>query len=448
MVTTTTSATKGFSREAVEELSHRRNEPDWLLQKRVAAWETYEQIPMPKRTDEEWRRTDIRMLPIDEVAPFGELDARVRSRAELPASVAAQVEAAGEVSGVVVQHDSATTYYEVDGSLAEQGVIFSDLDTAIREHPELLQQYFMTDEGVAASENKFAALHGAFWTTGTLLYVPANVEVELPFRAFSTLGAGGLATFNHVLIIAEEFANVTLVDFYDSETFDQESIVDNVIELHAAEGAQVRYIQVQDWGRNVWNFITQKGVIHQDAAVRTLNVSLGSSLSKALIASNLVGAGSSAEMLGLYFADETQHIDHQTRQNHISPYASSDLLFKGAIKDSSRSVYSGVIKVWPKAHKTDAYQANRNLTLSPTARADSIPNLEIGANDVRCTHGATIAQIEEEYIFYLMSRGITRTEAEKLIVDGFFDEVIERVPVESVQTTVRAAIDKKIGYTI
>ena len=153
-------------------------------------------------------------------------------------------------------------------------------------------------------------------------------------------------------------------------------------------------------------------------------------------------------MLGLYFADGHQHIDHQTRQNHISPYASSDLLFKGAIKDSARSVYSGVIKVWPKAHRTDAYQANRNLILSPTARADSIPNLEIGANDVRCTHGATVAQIEEEYIFYLMSRGISRTEAEKLIVDGFFDEVIERVPVESVQATVRRAIDQKIGYTV
>jgi Fe-S cluster assembly protein SufD len=448
MLTTTTSATKGFSREAVEELSHRRNEPDWLRQKRIDAWQTYEQIPMPKRTDEEWRRTDIRLLPIDDVTPFGPLDGRVSSRADLPADVAAQIEASGEVSGVVVQHDSATTYFEVNPALAEQGVIFADLDTAIHEHADLLQKYFMTDELVPAGENKFAALHGAFWTTGTVLYVPANVEVELPFRAFSTLGSGGQATFNHVLIVAEEFANVTFVDYYQSETFDQESIVDNVIELHAAEGAQVRYIQVQDWGRNVWNFITQKGIVHQDAAIRSLNVALGSSLSKGLIASNLVGPGSSAEMLGLYFADENQHIDHQTRQNHVSPFATSDLLFKGAIKDNSRSVYSGVIKVWPKAHKTDAYQANRNLTLSPTARADSIPNLEIGANDVRCTHGATIAQIEEEYVFYLMSRGITRTEAEKLIVDGFFDEVIERVPVESVQTTVRAAIDQKIGYTV
>jgi Fe-S cluster assembly protein SufD len=448
MSTAIQGATKGFSREAVEELSHRRNEPDWLRQKRLDAWSQYEQIPMPKRTDEEWRRTDIRLLPIDEVAPFSDFVDRVSDRADLPALVRPHLEAAGEVSGTVVQRDSATLYFDVDPSLASQGVVFADLDTAVREHPDLLRQYFMTDEAVPASDNKFAALHGAFWTTGTLLYVPDDVEVELPFRGYSTLETPGIGTFNHVLIVAGANASVTFVDYYQSETFAQESIVDNVIELHAAEGAQVRYIQVQDWGRNVWNFTTQRGVIHQDAAVRTLNVALGSRLTKGLIASNLVGPGSSAEMLGLYFADESQHFDHQTRQNHISPYATSDLLFKGAIKDRARSVYSGVIKVLPKAHRTDAYQANRNLILDPTARADSIPNLEIGANDVRCTHGATIAQIEEEYVFYLMSRGITRTEAEKLIVDGFFDEVIERVPVESVQQTVRAAIDKKIGYTV
>jgi len=448
MSTTIQGATKGFSRAAVDELSHRRQEPDWLRQKRVEAWEAFEQIPMPKRTDEEWRRTDLRLLPIDDVLPFAEQADRLTSRADLPAGVAAEVEAAGEVSGVVVQRDSSVIYFESDPSLAEKGVIFSDLETAVREHPELLQKYFMSDETVPVTDNKFAALHGAFWTNGVVLYVPQDVEVELPFRVFSVQEAAGIATFNHILIVAEENADVTLVDFYDSETQEEESIADSVVEVHAAEGAQVRYIQVQDWGRHTWNFSTQKGVIHQDAAVRSLNVSLGARMSKTLIASNLVEAGSSAEMLGLYFGDDTQHFDNQTRQNHESPYASSDLLFKGAIKDRSRSVYSGVIKVWPKAHGTDAYQANRNLILSPTARADSIPNLEIGANDVRCTHGATIAQIEEEYVFYLMSRGITRTEAEKLIVDGFFDEVIERVPVESVQKTVREAIDRKIGYTV
>jgi Fe-S cluster assembly protein SufD len=448
MATSVKGATKGFSREAVEELSHRRNEPDWLLQKRLEAWEQYEQIPMPTRTDEEWRRTDIRDLPIDEVMPFTDFAARVSGRDELPESVKAALEAAGDLSGLVVQNDSSIIYYEVDSSLASQGVIFEDLDTAIAEHPDLLQKYFMTDDAIPAGDNKFSALHGAFWTTGTFIYVPANVEIALPFRAFSTLSTPGIGTFFHTLIVAEENARVTFIDNCQSETMDKESISDNVVELHAASGAEVRYIQLQDWGRNVWNFHTQHAVIQQDAAIKSLNVALGSQLSKAMISSTLAGPGSLAEMLGLYFADEDQHIDHQTRQFHKSPYASSDLLFKGTVKDEARAVYSGTIVVAPKAHGTDAYQANRNISLSPRARVDTIPKLEIEANDVRCTHGATISQIEEEYIFYLMSRGINRTEAEKLIVDGFFDEVIERIPVESVQQTVRTAIDKKIGYLI
>jgi Fe-S cluster assembly protein SufD len=448
MATSIQGATKGFSREAVEELSHRRNEPDWLLKKRLEAWETYEQIPMPQRTDEEWRRTDIRDIPIDDVAPFTSFSPRVASRGELPESVRAALEAAGDLSGVVVQNDSSIVYHEVDPDLAKQGVIFVDLDTAVAEHPDLLQKYFMSEGSIPASNNKFSALHGAFWTTGTFVYVPANVEIELPFRAFATLSTPGIGTFFHTLIVAEENARVTFIDNCQSETFDTESISDNVVELHAASGAELRYIQIQDWGRNVWNFHTQHGVVAQDAAIKTLNVALGSQLSKAMISSTLAGAGSLAEMLGLYFADEDQHIDHQTRQAHMSPYASSDLLFKGTVKDEARTVYSGTIVVAPKAHGTDAYQANRNLSLSPKARVDTIPKLEIEANDVRCTHGATISQIEEEYIFYLMSRGINRTEAEKLIVDGFFDEVIERVPVESVQQTVRTAIDRKIGYLV
>jgi Fe-S cluster assembly protein SufD len=448
MATSIQGATKGFSREAVEELSHRRNEPEWLLQKRLEAWAAFEQMPMPSRTDEEWRRTDIRDLPIDDVAPFASLSPRVSSRDDLPESVRIGLDAAGDLSGLVVQDDSSIVYYEVNPDLASQGVIFVDLDTAIVEHPDLLQKYFMADEVIPAADNKFAALHGAFWTTGTFIYVPANVEIELPFRAFSTLSTPGIGTFFHTLIVAEDNARVTFIDNCQSETFDTESISDNVVELHAASGAELRYIQIQDWGRNVWNFHTQHGVIAQDAAIKTLNVTLGSQLSKSMISSTLAGPGSQAEMLGLFFADDDQHIDHQTRQSHQSPYASSDLLFKGTVKDEARTVYSGTIVVAPKAHGTDAYQANRNLSLSPKARVDTIPKLEIEANDVRCTHGATISQIEEDYIFYLMSRGINRTEAEKLIVDGFFDEVIERVPVESVQQTVRTAIDRKIGYLV
>ncbi|MCO5176831.1 MAG: hypothetical protein M9890_07680 [Thermomicrobiales bacterium] len=189
MSTTIQGATKGFSREAVDELSHRRQEPDWLRQKRIEAWEAFEQIPMPKRTDEEWRRTDLRLLPIDEVLPFADQADRLTSRADLPAAVAAEVEAAGEVSGVVVQRDSSIIYFEVDSALAEQGVVFSDLETAVREHPELLQKYFMSDATVPVTDNKFAALHGAFWTsTAFVLLRPAGRRGRSAIPGF--LGSG------------------------------------------------------------------------------------------------------------------------------------------------------------------------------------------------------------------------------------------------------------------
>lgn len=437
-------ATKGFSRRAVEELSSLRGEPDWVREQRVKAWETYEAIPMPTRTDEEWRRTDIRRLPINDVAPFSTANGRVDDVSDLAPEVTALLGDDEQRAGLTVQVDSSAVYSTLDADVAAQGVIFTDMDTAIAEHPDLVKKYFMT-QAVPADDNKFAALHGAFWSGGTFVYVPADVQVEVPLHTQVYASNAGLGIFPHTLIVAEEGASVVLVEHWKSETSDEPVIAAPVIEIIAGEAAEVRYIQLQDWGRNTWSFATQRGVLGQDAAVKTLNVALGSRLSRANISSKMDGAGAAAEMLGLYFADENQHLDNHTMQDHVSPYASSDLLFKGAMKDKARTVFSGLIRVHPNAQRTDAYQANRNLILSRTARADTIPNLEIGANDVRCTHGATVGQVEEEYLFYLMSRGIQRNEAIKLIVDGFFDEVIERVPVPEVQQTVRAAIARKIG---
>ncbi len=282
--------------------------------------------------------------------------------------------------------------------------------------------------------------------------MPDDVEVELPFEAISTHSKPGIATAFHTLVVAGENARVTFIDYCVSDTLSKdvegESFANNVIELHASEGSELRYIQIQNWGRHVWNFNTQRGHIAQDGAIRSLNVSLGSMFSKNSIASIMAEPGAQAEMLGLYFTDENQFLDNHTHQDHDAPYALSDLLFKGAVKDRSRAVYSGLIRVAEKAFGTDAYQANRNLSLSEHARVDTMPNLEIGANDVRCTHGATVSRIEDEYLFYLMSRGISRTEAEKLMIDGFFAEVIDRVPVPQVQEIVQNVIDQKIGYTV
>jgi Fe-S cluster assembly protein SufD len=444
MSTTVQETARGFSRRAVEELSWRRGEPEWVRARRLEAWSIYEATPMPSRTDEEWRRTDIRRLPIDQVLPFAGLDRRAGSLDKLPPALVESVGEAALRSGLLVQVDAATAYTELDPALVEKGVILTDLATAIERYPDLIQRYFMT-EAVKPSDNKFAALHGAFWSGGVFVYVPANTQVALPLRSHVWAETPGAAIFAHTLLVTGEGASVVLIDTWACPTAQEPVIASNVVEIIAGEAAQVRYIQLQDWGRNVWNFTTQRGLVQQDAVLNTLNVGLGSRLSKAFIASHLVGPGAAAEMLGLYFADDAQHLDHQTRQWHMCPLCDQRPAVQG------RPEGSGAHRLLRSDQGVPTRPAHRRVPSKPqpdpfpTARADTIPNLEIGANDVRCTHGATVGQVEEEYIFYLMSRGISRPEAVKLIVDGFFDEVIERVPVTEVQETVRAAIARKIG---
>jgi Fe-S cluster assembly protein SufD len=432
----------GFTREAVEELSRRKQEPAWLLEKRLAAWSVFEGIEWPQRTDEEWRRTDFRALKFDRLQPF--TFAADGSVAEATISDAKAVSAGDVNAGVVVQQDAVVLCNEHGSDAAAKGVIFCDLDTAFRDHRELVEKYFMT-EAVPVDFGKFEALHAALWQGGAFLYVPAGVTVELPYRNFVVASEGGSSVFTHTLAVLEEGAEAFVVDAYSSPEREGQTFTSAVVELIVAKDAKLRYVQVQDWGRNVWNFMTERAVLAEDSTLNSLQVTLGSRFSKSSIGAHLRGRNSLAEMLGIYFADGDQFFDHHTWQLHEAPYATSDLEFKGAMKGSARSVYSGLIKVFEGAQKTDAYQQNRNLVLSRTARADSIPNLEIKANDVRCTHGATISQVEEEHLFYLQARGVPRSEAQKLIVEGFFRPVIDRIPVEDIQGFLESAIARKVG---
>jgi len=447
--TTAPTELTGFSRDAVEELSRQKGEPRWVLEARLRAWETYERLPMPTRQDEEWRRTDLRRLRLDRFKPFAADGQRVTSLEQIedgggsPGALAFGT--SEQRGGIVVQRDRSTLFSELAPDLAAQGVIFCDLDTAVREHPELVQKHFMT-EAVPADFGKFEALHAAMWQGGAFLYVPRNVAVELPFRVFALAQEAGTATFTHSLVVVEENAEAFFVDAYRSETQEEAAFASAVVELVLRQNAKLRYVQLQDWGRHVWNFMTQRSVLGRDAELKSLQVTLGSKFTKNSIGAHLRGENALAEMLGIFFGDGDQFFDHHTWQLHESPYATSDLEFKGALKEKSRSVYSGLIKVSEGAQRTDAYQQNRNLVLSRTARADTIPNLEILANDVRCTHGATVSQVEEEHLFYLESRGIPRSEAQKLIVEGFFRPVIDRIPVEEIQDFLQGAIAAKVGY--
>ena len=435
----------GITADTVRALSASRSEPEWMLQKRLDALAIYEQLPMPGRNDEEWRRTNLRGLKLDQY----QVETSVAEQAaSLEAVIGGgehqlQFGTVDQRAGISIVSDHGTLWQEA--SELPEGVIFTDLTTAVNEHPDLVREYFMT-QAVPADFGKFQALHAALWQTGIFLYVPEGVTVDLPFRSFAMQPTVGSALFNHSLVVVEKNAEAFFVDAFQSDTAEGTSFTSEVVELFLKDDARLRYVQVQDWGRHVQNFMTQRAILGKDSELKSLEVTLGSKFTKNSIGSHLRGENGLAEMLGIYFGDEKQFFDHHTWQLHESPYATSDLEFKGALKEGARSVYSGLIKVEPGAQKTDAFQQNRNLVLDRTARADSIPNLEIEANDVRCTHGATVSQVEEEHIFYLQARGIPRTEAQKLVVEGFFRPVIDRIPVEEIQDFLQTAIARKVGY--
>lgn len=430
----------GLNQAGVEGLSAQRREPEWFLDLRRRAWRFYEEIAWPTGEEEEWRRTRLTGLSIDDFRLPNAAGPERGDRADLPAYLREEMESV-ESAGALVTENGAVRYHELSSELAAKGVLFTDLNTAIRQHPELIQRYFMTNN-VAVDADKFTALHAALVTGGAVLYVPRNVQIELPLYGI-TAASGGLADFAHTLIIAEENSQVTYVDEMVSDG-EGAAFHSGVVEIFAQAGAVVRYLHSQDWNTNTWHFSTQQAQMRRDAQINWMTSSWGSRLSKINLEMQLLERGGHGELLGFYFPSGRQHLDHHTMQNHMADHCTSDLLFKGALRGRSRSVYSGSIKVWPHAQKTDAYQKNENLVLDKRARADSIPGLEIEADDVRCTHGATVSKIEPEYLFYLMARGLSQYQAEQMIVTGFFEEVLNRVPVEGVRRKLEQSIARKI----
>ena len=436
-----------ISPETVSAIVTARNEPDWMAARRQHAWDVYRETPMPTTKDEEWRYTDLSKIDWQELAMLDSTPPQpVSSRDEIPTEIQAALHVDHPSSAWSVEHNSTSIFSEVEDQLTRQGVLFLDLAEAIANHPELVQKYFMTS-AVTPEFGKLAALHGAFVSGGRVIYVPAGVEVELPINTLRWLDIERTALFPHTLVIAGPQSKVTYVEECASPARAQEGLAMNcgVTEIIAEEGANVRYAIVQQWGRHVFHYQAVRVFAHKDAHIQTLLVTLGAGVARSDVETDLQAEGANSEMLGIYLGDSDQHFDHYTYQLHQAPHAGSDLLYKGALKDRSRSVFRGMIRVMPGAQGTDAYQTNRNLILSEDAHADSLPNLEIEADDVRCSHGATIGQQDEQQIFYLMSRGLSRDDAEKLIVYGFFEEVLARVPVDWLHKRLTRVIERKLG---
>ena len=332
----------------------------------------------------------------------------------------------------------------LDPVLAAKGVVFTDLATAEQKYPQILAG--ILGKIVRPQEGKFAALAGSLARQGVLLYIPRGVQIEQPLH--SILWGPGInqAYFSHILVWVDQGASLTYVHESASHTeAEGQALHAGIVEIKVEASANLRFVELQSWGAHMWNFSHERAQVGRDANLDWVFGAIGSHLTKNFSDLELVEQGAVGRMSGFYFTDGVQHLDHDTQQNHMAPHTTSDLLFKGALRQHSRSVWQGMIYVAPGAQKTDGYQANRNLILSPEARADSIPGLEILADDVRCTHGATVGKIDADQVFYLRSRGIPYETAERLIVEGFFDPIMQRIPFEGVRARFQDAIHDKMG---
>lgn len=436
----TTSTTGGFTEDAFHRFMKGRDEPPWLVERRREAFARFRAFSWPNARDEEWRRTDIRALKLDAFAP--------------PAAEASAAPAASAFDDLWASLSShyATGMLHVDGPAVREpdpakltGAVFVDLARAAKDHPEILDRYLLT-QAVTANDDIFAALHAAFWNGGSLLYVPRGVKIEAPLFSLVGLTRPGSVDLNHTLVVLEDGAEATLVRETAGRRGDGAgpAFHAGALEVFVGQEARLTLVNIQNWDDATWHFSRERAIVGRDASIQWTVGGLGSRLAKVNQEVVLAGSGASAQVNGVMFTTGRQHLAYFTRQDHAAHHTTSDLLYKGGLKDRSRVVWKGMIRVEKDAQRTDAYQKNDNLVLSESARADSIPGLEIEANDVRCTHGATAGRVDEDMIFYAAARGIPREVAVRLIVEGFFADVYDRISLEPVRETLRQAVAAKL----
>jgi Fe-S cluster assembly protein SufD len=405
-----------FTKQHVQELSAAHGEPAWLREARLRAWERFEGTPMPDSSrDEDWRRTDVSKLDLNAFEPSlngANTPELSRSEAALPS-----------------------------------GVVFTTLGDAVMSHPDLVREHLDDADG------KFLSLNAALWAGGAFVYVPDGVQLEAPLIA--SYGESAQALFPRTLIVLERGASLVYIDCFGGaartilgakgDTAAATHLSAASTHIVVKDGAHLAYVSLQERGSQTWHFSTERAVIGRDARADLVIAALGGGVSKSYVDTVLTGPGGEANLVGLVLTDGQQHVDHQTLQEHLAPHTTSNLLLKSAVKGHSQSIFAGLVRMPREAQQSDAFQEARALLLSEHAKADAIPKLEIVANDVRCTHAGAIGQVDAEQKFYLMSRGIPEPEAERLIVTGFFEPALERIPIEKVRESTRKALAARLG---
>lgn len=400
------------------------------------AFENFFETPLPARNDENWRFANRKSLELDG------FDFNVPSASYDAQTLIEKSDFTERDSGQLVLADNRTIRFEqASQELRDKGVIWQSLETALIEHSDLLKDYFMKQDIDLGSE-KFAQLHSAFVSNGALLYIPRGVEIDAPFSIYNWSVASGGTIFPHTLVIAEEFSKVRIVEAHLSES-DAPALSCGVTHLFAGVGAKIDHTLIQNFNEQTLGFQINSNIAGQDSEVKMNSVVIGGRQYRSETHGQIKGAGAHVDMRSMALADSGQEIDQRTLQTHSAPHATSNLLFKNALKQDSKTIFSGLIKVDDGAQQTDAYQTNRNLLLSSTAEANSLPGLEIEANDVKCSHGATTSEIQDDEIFYMLARGIPKETAQELIVYGFFEEILDCIDDGKLAETARGLIRAK-----
>lgn len=413
--------------------------PEWFREQQRNAWSKFEAIPRPRRKDQPWRFSNVDLLDLSSFQSPGPLSEDDRKNVLKYSRGLDQFAAR-----LIFANDQLIERDIVSEDLKKRGVIFQPLERAMVEHADLFRKYFMSTEATLGSA-KFAALHQAMVSNGTFLFVPRGVEIERPIEIFHWLRHDNISIFPHLLLVTDELAKVTVIEYFRSCDRNAPGFACGVNDLIAGPGAKVTYVCAQDWSKNTIALQMNSTTVDHDAAAMSLNLNIGARYARFEGLSRLIGEGARSDMLAVSVATNEQEFDSRTLQDHISPRSASDLLYKNALDDKARCTFGGLIRVEPHAHFTDAYQKVRNLLLSDDAEANSMPGLEILADNVRCTHGATSGQVNEDEMFYLRSRGIPLKIAQRLIVSGFLNEVVQRLDQPGIAEHLNRLIEQKFA---
>ena len=408
----------------------------WLRDRRIAAWQAFTTLPTPSsHRDEDWRRTDIAKLRLPSFHPGGAVEE------SLVAAIRARRDRACPSAALVVDGAPGTRVEQSD-VLAAAGIVVSSLEDAVRRHPALVERALAS---VGAGESSFVALWNALWQGGAFIYVPRSVHAAVPIWVAHCAAGDHAATFPATVVLLEDDSSLELVDDYLSPAGTDEILSNAVTIAAVGRDARLDHHVLQQWGEGAWHFALHRTVLAKNARLRMFGATLGARLQKAYWEVLLDGEGAEAEIAGVAFGDGAQHLDHQSLQAHHAAHTTSRLKLKVAVRDRARSVYSGLIDVDRVAQQTDAYVQNRNLILSHGATADSVPRLEIRANDVRCGHGATAGHIDDDHRFYLMARGVPQEDADRLIVRGFLDDALVHCPNPGVAELIGDLLDDELA---